>query len=263
MLKSLRIFLISCKLGVLNEFEYRVNFWVHLLESVMSFVTGIVILWSVYGRASALGSWRWDEILIVLGLWFVTKGVVNVTLGPSIRLFMNDIWFGDLDYMLTKPVNHRLLASTRKFLVFFAVDIVVGIVVLCFALYQLHYTPTPKTLAMVAVLLCSGAVIIYAFWLCLGTLAMWTTKLENIMLVFFSLFEAGRWPAGIYPLWLRFSLTFVVPIAVAITFPAEAFIGRFDWRHTGIAALLAAGSYTVSRLFFDYGVRHKYSGASA
>lgn len=262
-MKSLRLFLISCKLGVLSELEYRVNFMVHLFEAVMSFATGMVVLWSVYGKSSALGGWRWEEILIVLGLWFIAKGVVNVTIAPSIRLFMNEVWTGDLDYLLTKPVNHRWLASSRKFLIFFSVDILVGIVLLVFAFPKLNYPSSAARTTMVLIVLLSGAVIIYSFWLVLGTLALWTTKLENIMLVFFSMFEAARWPTGLYPIWLRYSLTFLVPVAVAITFPAEALLGRLDWTHAGAAVLGAAVAYWGSRLFFDYGVRHKYSGASA
>jgi viologen exporter family transport system permease protein len=262
-MNTLKLFLISCRLGVLNELEYRVNFYVHLFEAIMSFFTGIVVLWTVFGKTAALGGWSWTEILVVLGLWFITKGVVNVMIAPSIRLFMEDIWKGNLDYLLTKPVNHRFMATTRKFLIFFSVDIVVGVCLLAFALPRLAHWPSPAQALMVAMVVVSGAIIIYSFWIVLGVMAMWTVKLENIMLVFFSVLEAGRWPAGLYPFWLKYSMTFLVPIAVAITFPAEALLGRLDWQHALFAAAGGLASYLVARSFFDYGVRHKYTGASA
>jgi len=262
-MKTLKLFFVSCRLGILNELEYRVNFYVHLFEAVMSFFTGIVVLWSVFGRTNNVGGWTWTQILVVLGLWFITKGIVNVMLAPSMRLFMDDIWHGNLDFLLTKPVNHRFMASTRKFLIFFSVDILVGLVLLGFALPQLALALGLPELSMLAIVTLSGAVIIYSFWIFLGTLALWTVKLENIMLVFFSVLEAGRWPAGLYPFWLRYSMIFLVPIAVAITFPAEALLGRLDWQHTMYAAAGAAVAYLSSRWFFDYGVRFKYAGASA
>lgn len=40
--------------------------------------------------------------------------------------------------------------------------------------------------------------------------------------------QAGRWPVGIYPIWLRMGLTFIVPLAFAVTVPAEAVSGRLD-----------------------------------
>ena len=42
------------------------------------------------------------------------------------------------------------------------------------------------------------------------------------------MYEAGRWPIGIYPPWLRAILTFVVPVGFAITVPAEGLVGRLD-----------------------------------
>lgn len=262
-MNTLRLFLISCRLGLLNEFEYRVNFWVHLFEAVMSFFTGIVVLWTVFGKTRSIGGWTWQEILVILALWFITKGVVNVMLAPSIRLFMTDIWQGNLDYLLTKPVNHRFMATTRKFLIFFSVDIIVGAVLLAIAVPRLGHSPSFGESVMVAVAVLSGSVIVYSFWIVLGTMAMWTTKLENIMLVFFSVLEAGRWPAGLYPFWLRYSMTFLVPIAVAITFPAEALLGRLDWQNALFAASGALLAYVAARLFFEYAIRHKYTGASA
>jgi len=36
------------------------------------------------------------------------------------------------------------------------------------------------------------------------------------------LYAAGRWPVGIYPSWLRTVFTVLVPVAFAVTIPAEA-----------------------------------------
>ena len=66
----------------------------------------------------------------------------------------------------------------------------------------------------------------------------------------------------IYPNWLRLGLTFLVPVAFAVTVPAEALTGRLT-----ILTLLGAAALTVffifvSRLVWKWGTR-SYSGASA
>jgi ABC-2 type transport system permease protein len=75
-------------------------------------------------------------------------------------------------------------------------------------------------------------------------------------------YEAGRWPVGIYPGWLRLMLTFIVPVAFAITVPAEAMTGRLTWPVLLGAVALAVAMLVGSRLFWRLGVRH-YSGASS
>ena len=64
-------------------------------------------------------------------------------------------------------------------------------------------------------MLLAGGVIVYSFWLILATLSFWFVRVENILVIFQSMYEAGRWPVSLYPGWLRFALTFLVPVAFA------------------------------------------------
>jgi ABC-2 type transport system permease protein len=96
----------------------------------------------------------------------------------------------------------------------------------------------------------------------LATLAFWLVRVENILVIFQSLYEAGRWPLSLYPGWLRYGLTFIVPVAFAVTIPAEALTGRLSWENLSIAIALAIIFLVVSRAFWRRGLR-RYSGASA
>ena len=71
-----------------------------------------------------------------------------------------------------------------------------------------------------------------------------------------SLYEAGRWPVGIYPPRLRYTLTFLVPVAFATTVPAEALAGRLTGETLLGALALAAALLAASRGFWRVGVRH-------
>jgi ABC-2 type transport system permease protein len=67
---------------------------------------------------------------------------------------------------------------------------------------------------------------------------------------------------SLYPGWLRFGLTFLVPVAFATTIPAQALTGRLDWQTLLGATGLAVALLLASRLFWRAGMR-RYSGASA
>ena len=85
-----------------------------------------------------------------------------------------------------------------------------------------------QAIEFIAMLL-TGSVIIYSFFLILATLAFWLVRVENILTIFQSMYEAGRWPISLYPGWLRYGLTFVVPVAFATTIPVEALTSRLNW----------------------------------
>jgi ABC-2 type transport system permease protein len=60
----------------------------------------------------------------------------------------------------------------------------------------------------------------------LDTSAFWLVRVENILMIFQSMYEAGRCPVSTYPGWLRFALIFLVPVAFAVTVPTQALTGR-------------------------------------
>jgi ABC-2 type transport system permease protein len=80
--------------------------------------------------------------------------------------------------------------------------------------------------------------------------------------LFTGLYRAGQYPVGIYPGWLRVMLTFLVPIAFAVTVPSEALTGRLTVGLAVLAVVFAAFLLVLTRLFWRFAVAH-YSGASA
>ena len=103
---------------------------------------------------------------------------------------------------------------------------------------------------------------IYCFWLILTTAAFWVVRMDQIAELFDGVYQSGRWPVTIYPGWLRIGLTFLVPIAFAVTVPAEALTSRLTLETLAFAAGFAVVLVLVTRWFWRFGLRH-YSGASA
>jgi ABC-2 type transport system permease protein len=103
---------------------------------------------------------------------------------------------------------------------------------------------------------------IYSFWLILTTGAFWVVRMDQIVELFQGVYQAGRWPVGIYPGWLRSGLTFLVPVAFAVTVPAEALTGRLTSQTLLGAAALAFALLLAARWVWFTGLRN-YTGASA
>ena len=73
---------------------------------------------------------------------------------------------------------------------------------------------------------------------------------------------AGGRPVGIYPAWLQTDLTFLVPVAFAVTVPDEALTGQLTWQTLLGAAALSTLLLALARWVWRTGLR-RYSGASA
>jgi ABC-2 type transport system permease protein len=103
---------------------------------------------------------------------------------------------------------------------------------------------------------------IYCFWLMMTTIAFWVIRVDEMVNLFEGIYAAGRWPVSIYPNWMRLGLTFLVPVAFAVTIPAEALTGRLSPLTLLGAAGLALALALLARFIWKKGVRN-YAGASA
>ncbi len=259
MLKLFRVYL---KIGVLNELAYRANFWVQVFESMLAIATSLGMVAIVFSKTENLAGWQQSELICLLGIYFMVLGAINFVIAPSLNKFMQDIVTGELDFTLTKPRDAQLLVSIQQFQIWKVIDIGLGFAVLSFGLSQQVSTTSPQDTALFILALgCAGA-IIYSFWVILATLAFWFIRIENITQIFWAMYVAGRWPVGIYPGWLKWLLTLVVPIAFAVTVPAEAISGKLPTDSLVLAVIMTAALLFISRRFWLYGLKH-YRGASA
>ena len=258
----LRLLWVFFRVGVMGELAYRVNFVVRLFQSLVELGTALAGLAIIFSYTDNLGGWQPDEIVALVGVYFLVGGVIGLFIQPSMEAFIESIREGTLDFTLTKPEDGQLLISIQDVEIWELIDILLGFGVLSVALVRLGERIGAGQAAAFAVMLLAGGAIVYSFWLILASLSFWFVRVENILVIFQSMYEAGRWPISLYPGWLRFGLTFLVPVAFATTVPAEALTGRLDTPTLLGALALAAALLVSSRLFWRTGVRH-YSGASA
>jgi ABC-2 type transport system permease protein len=175
---------------------------------------------------------------------------------------LDDVREGKLDYALTKPEDSQVLVSVREVRIWQAVDIVSGLVVLGYGLSRITTDVGPADAVAFAAALVLGGLMIYGFWLVISTCAFWVVNMWHAVELFDGIFATGRFPVGIYPGWLRYSVTFLVPIAFAVTVPAEAVTARLGWQTLALAVAFAVVLFGFTRWFWRYGLR-SYTGASA
>jgi ABC-2 type transport system permease protein len=259
---TIRLLWVFFRVGVIGELAYRVNFLVQLFQSLLELGTALTALAVVFSYTDTLGGWRPDEVVALVGVYFLVGGVIRLIVQPSMERLIESIREGTLDFTLTKPEDAQLLVSVQGVEVWEVIDIVLGFGVLAVALLRLGERVGGWQAGAFAVMLLAGGAIVYSFWLILATSAFWFVRVENVLMIFQSMYEAGRWPISLYPRWLRFGLTFLVPVAFATTVPAEALAGRLNGQTLLGALALAAALLVASRLFWRAGTRH-YSGASA
>ncbi|MPZ26949.1 MAG: ABC transporter permease [Micromonosporaceae bacterium] len=250
------------KVALLNELQYRVNFWLSLLQSAISLGVGLIVLALVFRYVDQLAGWTRPELYLVLGMYTALGGVSRMAIKPNMLQLLSDVRDGALDYVLTKPVDGQLLVSTRRLQPWQGVDVVVGGLVVGWGLAGLTHPVGPAAAAAFLLTFLLGVVLLYCLLLSLSVSVFWFVRVDAMIEVFDAVFQAGRYPVGIYPGWLRIILSALVPVGFAVTVPSEALAARLTATTLLLVVALAAGWVGLSRWLWRRGLR-RYSGASA
>lgn len=262
MLRYLKLILLFVRVNIQDDAAYRVNFLMRILIAIVQTGGEAFTLWIIFSNTKSLADWSLPELIVVMGVFRTMIGVISLVIAPNMRAIMDDIRQGTLDYVLTKPINSQFYASVRKVILFRLADISLGLVLVVVGCVMLSADVPISHIAQFAGLLVAGVMIIYSFWLVLATTAFWFVRLDNIEMVFWNLFEAARYPVDIYRPWLRWVLTFMLPVAFLTTIPPGILTGKTEPIRLAAALIIAPLALAGASLFWRVGLRH-YSGASA
>jgi ABC-2 type transport system permease protein len=259
---GLRVLWVHLRIAVMNELQYRANFFIQLLQSVVLVGTGLVALAVIFDHTSDLNGWTRPELMVVMGVYTMVGGLIGFFIEPNMARIMSDIHQGTFDYVLTKPVDSQLLSSVRQFRLWRLVDVGVGGGVIVWGLVRLDGDVRVDEVGGFLVTLAAGMILLYCLWLMVTAAAFWVVRMDMVQDLFTGMYRAGQYPVTVYPLGLKMVLTYLVPIGFAVTVPAESLTDRLTWTRLGMTIVFLAVVFVVTRLIWRAGTRH-YSGASA
>jgi ABC-2 type transport system permease protein len=263
--RALKLMLLFARVSIQNFAAYRMDLFIRPFVSLMHLASELMAIWIIFTNTQNIRGWRWQHMLVIAGVYRIVAGGIRIYIVPNMRMVLDDIRNGGLDFVLLRPVNSQLLVSIREVVIWRVVDLILGFTVAVYGCIKLSGSVPISQLVTFAALLAAAFVIVYSIWLALATLCFWFVRIANIEMIFWNVFEAGKYPIMIYPTSIRWTLTFVIPLAFITTLPAAAFVGETNQLLSAAplwAAGLAVSSFFLSGWFWRFGLR-RYSGASA
>jgi len=250
------------KLNVQQELAYRTDAVINMIVNLMWLGWELLSLSILFSNTTTLAGWGIGELILLLGMFRLVNALMAALIWPNTEKFNTGVRDGSLDYTLLSPVNSLFLISFSRIVFWRVWDVILSVVLLIVGANLTHLVATPLSLLSFLLLAASGAVILYSLWIVMIAATFWFTKFDNNVTILQALVDTGRYPAAVYPAWLRLIVTFVVPIAVATTVPVQALRGELGpWQ---ILLFLAVGvaSVIVASQVWKAGIQ-RYSGASS
>ena len=252
------------KISTQSEMAYRANFFIRLLHSFLNLATGILSLLVIFNQVEAIRGWDLPGALALLGIYLLLGAMRGLFISPSLEAVAGmdgEIWQGTFDFVLLRPVNKQFLVSFRNWRIFSLLDLVFALGVLGYAISLMGTSLDLASVLTFILTLLASLILLYAALLAFSALVFWNSGFLFTWIIN-DLFQLARYPVGLYPGWLRIVLTWIIPVGLMTTIPAQALSGLLSPLMLVLTVLFSIISLFGASWLFRHGLK-KYVSASS
>jgi ABC-2 type transport system permease protein len=259
---TFKVFIALLKINIHLALAYRTDTVVNILLNLVWLGWELLGLSIIFNNTQSLGGWGLGELIALLGVFRLVNAMMAALVWPNTEKFNTSVRDGTLDYTLLMPADSMFMVTFSRMVIWRVWDLVLAAVLITVGIRMSGGGVSLFNLASFLLLAAGGAMILYSLWIVMIAATFWFVKFDNNVTILQALLDTGRYPATVYPPWLRVIVTFIVPIAVATTVPLQALRGDLTGWQVLLFAAISAAAFLIASRVWKAGVR-KYSGASS
>lgn len=219
---QIKVIMLSVKYNIMKQMVNKVTFITNILFMILnnaSFILQWVILFSL---KEEIGGYTIKEVLLLWGFAATVYGISHIFFYKAFEI-SDLIINGKLDSFLVQPKNVLLSVITSDTSISAIGDLLYGYI--CLIIYGL----TLRNLILFTIFSITGAFILTAFIIIVGSICFWIVKgdtltdsFNHIMLSF------ATYPGTIFKSGIKLILYTVIPVGIANYLPVDLMI-NFSW----------------------------------
>ena len=252
------------KVSTQAEMAHRANFFIRILNALLNLATGVLSLTVIFNQIETIKGWDLPSAMALLGVYLLLAALRGLFISPSLESVSGmdgEIWQGTFDFTLLRPIDKQFLVSFRHWRVLMLFDLILALGVLGIAIHLLGNSLDFLTALQFLLTLVAGITLLYSALLAFSALVFWNSGFLFTWIIN-DLFRLARYPVGLYPGWLRLILTWIIPVGLMTTIPAQAISGNLSWQWMILTLIFTLGALIGASWLFRQGLK-RYTSASS
>jgi ABC-2 type transport system permease protein len=259
--KYLQIFKAFLKASAIAEAEFRLNFVMRIVNDVIWYAAQIFTFEVLFMHTQRIGSWNIHQTRVFLGVLFIVDAFYMIFLQENLDRFSEKVRKGELDLLLTKPVNSQFMVSFQRVSVSCLGNLTIAIIWFVRSLMNLEDFSWGRALWIFLLIPC-GFAILYSVRFVMSALSVVLIRAENIQFVWYQFYRLGMRPDSIYLRWLQIILLTIIPVGLIASVPARAILDPPEFWVYAWSLIAAPLSVWLSNKFWQF-VLTRYQSASS
>lgn len=259
--KYFEIYKAFFKASFIAELEFRLNFIMRIINDIFWYIAQIFTFEVLFMHTPLIGSWNLQQTRVFLGILFMVDALYMILLQENLDRFAEKVRKGDIDLLLTKPVNSQFMISFQRVAVACFGNFLIAAGWFTWSLFQLSEFDWWRVLWILILIPC-GFSVLYAIRFCVVAISLIFVKSDNLQYLWYQLYRLGMRPDSIYMPWLKMVILTVLPVALIASVPARALLDPPEtWVYLWLLTA-APLSVIASNYFWKYCLT-KYQSSSS
>jgi ABC-2 type transport system permease protein len=221
-LKLYKSFIRNC---IVREMEFRLNFFLSIIMYFSWMALTYLSIQVMYSQINYIGTWDQKEGTFLFIISGFTYSLLKAFLLKNVTDLPEKIRNGNMDFLLTKPVNTRFLVSTRYFKLDQFPRLLVFFILIPIVSANISDALEIKNLILGFTLCLIGTYAMYCFAFIISCIAFWRPRIWNLWAVIQRFMDLSDRPSTIFEGALKY-LVYIIPIAAFATIPTQFFLGQ-------------------------------------
>lgn len=259
--------------SLIREMMFPANFIIQVVTRLFWFVARVALFVMIYREVDHIHGWSKHQYFAFMATGMLINAIVEAFFMPNCAAFCDNIRTGKLDFALTKPVDSQFLISLQRVSLAMISQIMLAAALLVWSLINIGSPISVLQAVMYLVYIAVAVAFFYSMMITTACTSIWFGRNQGLYDFWFYITIFAQYPRSIYDGTddsrfesgeiLQFGFTWIVPILLVVTVPAQIIVGTLN-NHVfaGVAAVAAIVALLASRGVFQWSLNH-YRGASS
>jgi ABC-2 type transport system permease protein len=222
--RYLSIYAALWKNSVTREMIFKSNFLLWIIVELLWFGLQLSFIGVLYLHTDHIGTWTGWQVVMLIGASHLIQQIYQAFFLINCTNLSELVRTGKLDFLLLLPVNTRFVVSLRQVDLGAFVNAGFAVLVMIYAGYQLHFTPTILQVLGFVILVIAGVIVHYSLMFLLAAISFWTVRAQGIVWGYYNLFNIARLPDEAFRGFFRLFFTFAIPMLLVSNVPVRLLV---------------------------------------
>ncbi len=252
---------VQLKNNFVREAVYRTNFLTAVTTDVIWMLVELSLFTVIYSNVPSIAGWTREQVFFFLGVFFASDALFTTFFQRNFWTFSDLVNRGELDILLTKPINPLFLALSRWINMTAIFNFFVGLYIMLKYSgpagfeggWRWFLVPVWLLVGLTSALMLRFAFSIWIFW---------TDRSWALSRMYYQFFAFASKPDSLFPIAIRYMLLSALPFAFIGSVPARALLHGLTLSEYAWVLGVLLSFLIVNTMLWKAGLR-RYQSASS